>query len=76
MINFIRIITKNIADKLRDELHVKGYEASWINLKGKENVVSISYTFTKRENLKMVVEIIEKPYSNYFKQTRYKISQS
>lgn len=58
-INLIRIFTKNNAGELMNSLHQKGYGATIVNAKGKDDDVSIIYTIVKRKEVKQVIEVIE-----------------
>jgi uncharacterized protein YebE (UPF0316 family) len=58
--NLIRIITNNMADELINELHEKGFGATIVNAKGRDNDVSIIYTIVKRKEANIVTELIEK----------------
>jgi uncharacterized protein YebE (UPF0316 family) len=58
-INLVRIFTKEMADDLMNELHARGYGATIIKAKGRDDDVSIIYSIVKRKEIKQVVEIIE-----------------
>ena len=58
--NLIRIITNDLAAELMNALHEKGYGATIVNAKGRDNDVSIIYTIVKRKEANVVIEVIEK----------------
>jgi uncharacterized protein YebE (UPF0316 family) len=64
--NLIRIITKNMADELMNKLHEKGYGATIVDAKGRDNEVSIIYTIVKRKEANEIIELIEKLNPNAF----------
>jgi len=58
--NLIRIITNDLAAELMNALHEKGYGATIVNAKGRDNDVSIIYTIVKRKEANVIIEVIEK----------------
>ncbi len=64
--NVIRIITNNLVKELLDVLHEKGFGATIVSAKGRDNDVSIIYTVVKRKEVNSVVEMIEKLNPNSF----------
>jgi uncharacterized protein YebE (UPF0316 family) len=59
-INLVRIITKDMAHDLMNELHDRGYGATVVNAKGKTDDVSMIYTIVKRKEVNQIVELIHK----------------
>lgn len=65
-INLVSIITSSTADDLMNTLHEKGFGATVVNAKGRDNDVNIIYTIVKRKEVTSVVNMIKKLYPDAF----------
>lgn len=59
-INLISIITSGKSGEITNLLHEKGYGATVVDAKGKDNDVSIIYTIVKRKEVNSIVGLIKK----------------
>ena len=65
-INLVRVITKDLASELVNELHIRGYGATIVSAKGKDADVSMVYTIVKRKEINVIVGLITKLYPDAF----------
>ncbi len=65
-VNLVRIITKKEDNQLISELHNKGYGATIIDARGKDNDVQVIYTLVKRKEIQKLIDLIEAYNPNAF----------
>jgi len=65
-VNLVRIITKKEDNQLINELYSKGYGATIIDAKGKNNDVLVIYTLVKRKEIQQLITLIEAYNPNAF----------